>query len=723
MQLKFFPLGWRFWLALGLVPLAWVAAKVPSSAQEMTKMKYPTTKTVEQVDDYHGTKIADPYRWLEDADSPETKAWITAQNEVTDKLLASIPQREQIHRRLTKLWNFPRYSVPFQRLGHYFYSKNDGLQNQAVLYTADSLNGEPRLLLDPNTLSADGTVALSGMALSDDAKRLAYGLAKAGSDWQEWRVRDVATGKDLPDLVEWVKFSNAAWTNDSQGFFYSRFDEPQGENQFTAVNYYQKLYYHKLGDKQSQDTLIYRRDDEKEWGFGGEVTEDGKYLIIDVTKGTDRKNLLFYRDLQTPSAPVVELIKDWHAQYGVVGSDGPVFYVLTDDDAPRYRLVAIDINKPGKENWKTLIPQSEHLLQFASVVGDQFFATYLQDARSVVKRFDLAGQPLGEVALPGIGTAGGFTGRRDDKDTFYSFTGFTTPASIYRFDLASGKSEVFKQPQVDFSPSDFETKQVFYQSKDGTRVPMFITHKKGLVLDGSNPTLLYGYGGFNISLTPSFSVSRMVWMEMGGVYAVPNLRGGGEYGREWHESGMKEHKQNVFDDFITAAEWLIREKYTSPSKLAIAGGSNGGLLVGACMTQRPDLYGAALPAVGVMDMLRFHKYTIGWAWVGEFGSADEAAQFPVLHKYSPLHNLKAGTKYPATLITTADHDDRVVPAHSFKYAAALQAAQGGPAPTLIRIDVSAGHGAGKPTTKMIDEVTDTYSFLIPALGMNVPVEK
>ncbi|BAY61063.1 peptidase S9 prolyl oligopeptidase [Calothrix brevissima NIES-22] len=695
--------------------------RVPSK----TMLTYPPSRKSDRVDNYHGTIVADPYRWLENPDSPETRAWIEAQNQLTFAYLNQIPAQEKIRQRLTKLWNYERYSIPFKEgesLGNnsqerYFYFKNDGLQNQSVLYTLKTLDARPQVLLDPNKLSEDGTVALSGLSISNNSQFLAYSLSTGGSDWQEWKVRNIETGEDLPDQLKWIKFSSASWTNDHQGFFYSRYDEPNEKSQLEDVNYYQKLYYHRLGTPQSADILIYQRPDQKEWGFNGYVTEDGKYLIISVWLGTDSKNLVFYKDLTNPDAEVVELINQFEADYSFIDRDDNIFYFRTDLKAPRGRLIAIDINKPAPEYWQEIIPQATETLEDVSILNNQFVADYLKDAHSQIKIFDIKGKFVREVELPGLGSVNGFDGKRYDTETFYSFTSFTTPGTIYRYDMVTGKSEVFRQPQVDFKPEDYETKQVFYQSKDGTKVPMFITHKKGIKLDGNNPTYLYAYGGFNASMTPSFSVSLLVWMEMGGVYAMPNIRGGGEYGEEWHQAGMKLKKQNVFDDFIAAAEWLIANKYTKSAKLAIAGGSNGGLLVGACMTQRPDLFGAALPAVGVMDMLRFHKFTIGWAWTSEYGSPDNPEEFKALYAYSPLHNIKPGTAYPATLITTADHDDRVVPAHSFKFAAALQAAQAGDAPILIRIETKAGHGAGKPTTKTIEELTDKWAFLVRVLGI------
>ncbi|MBW4634818.1 MAG: prolyl oligopeptidase family serine peptidase [Iphinoe sp. HA4291-MV1] len=682
-------------------------------------LSYPVSPKNNQVDNYHGTLVADPYRLLENPDSKETKTWIDAQNKVTFGYLQEIPTREKIKQRLTKLWDYEKYSIPFKEGNRYFYFKNNGLQNQSVLYTLKTLDAEPKVLLDPNTLSEDGTVALSGTAISEDGNLLAYGLSTAGSDWQEWKVRDVETGINLKDHLKWIKFSGASWTHDSKGFFYSRYDEPNEKTKLEDVNYYQKLYYHKLGTPQSEDLLIYNRLDQKEWGFNGDVTEDGRYLIISVWRGTDPRNLVFYKDLTNPKAEVIELIQEFESSFSFIDHDGSIFYFRTDFDAPKGRLIAIDTKNSASKNWREIIPQAKETLESVSTINNQFVTDYLQDAHSQIKIFDLNGKFIREVKLPSLGSAGGFDGKRNDTETFYLFTSFTTPGTIYRYDMVSGKSTVFRQPKVAFNPDDYETKQVFYKSKDGTKVPMFITYKKGIKLDGNNPTLLSGYGGFNISITPSFSVGSLVWMEMGGVYAVANLRGGGEYGEEWHQAGMKSKKQNVFDDFIAAAEWLITNGYTKSAKLAIAGGSNGGLLVGACITQRPDLFGAALPSVGVMDMLRFHKFTIGWAWTSEYGSPDNQQDFKTLHAYSPLHKLKPGTAYPATLITTADHDDRVVPAHSFKFAAALQAAHTGDVPVLIRIETKAGHGAGKPTTKMIEEIADKWAFLVRTLDMKV----
>ncbi|MHB8519386.1 MAG: prolyl oligopeptidase family serine peptidase [Limisphaerales bacterium] len=742
------------WLIRSTLLTAAVAS-LTGCAHTSSRLHYPVARATNQVDIYHGVAVRDPYRWMEDLDAPPTKEWVEAENKVTFAYLDGIPERAAIKRRLTQLWNYERYGVPFKEGGRYFFTKNDGLQNQAVLYTMTSLDGAPAVLLDPNKLSTDGTVALSGYAISEDGNFMAYGLATAGSDWQEWKVRDVRTGQDLPDLIHWVKFSGASWTKDGKGFFYSRYDEPTDATKLTKANYFQKLYYHRLGTPQAEDRLVYERPDQKEWMFDGSVSDDGRYLVITISQGTDRKNRVFYQDLTKAGAQVVELLNDFDAQYSFIDNHGPVFWFQTDLDAPRGRVIAIDTTAPKRPNWKELIPQSQDSLKGVGTVGGKFVASYLKDARSVVKLFALDGRPTGEVPLPGVGSAGGFSGKRNEWETFYSFTSFTVPGTIYRYDLRTGVSTVFRQPKVDFNPDDYVTRQVFYRSQDGARVPMFVTHRKDLKLNGRNPTYLYGYGGFDISLTPGFSVANVVWMEMGGVYAMANLRGGGEYGEAWHQAGMKLNKQNVFDDFIAAAEWLCGretsgsgsrrnfvagatkfgqftsdqsvakrvdspQRFTGPAKLAIAGGSNGGLLVGACETQRPDLYGACLPAVGVMDMLRFQKFTIGWAWTSDYGSSDNAEDFKALYAYSPLHRIRPGVHYPPTLITTADHDDRVVPAHSFKFAATLQAAQAARAPVLIRIETRAGHGAGKPTTKLIDETADKFGFLVRELKMTLP---
>ncbi len=684
-----------------------------------TALTYPTARRDTTVDDYFGTPVPAPYRWLEDLDSPETKAWVKAENVLSASYLAAIPGREAIRSRLTSLWNYERTDVPVREGGRTFFTRNDGLQPQSVLYVVDFPGAPPRGLLDPNTLSSDGTVALGGWQVSHDGRRVAYALSSGGSDWREWHVRDVGTGRDLPDVVRWSKFSRAAWAPDDSGFYYGRFAQPAEGVALKQANYSQKLYLHKLGTSQAEDALVYERPDHKDWQFGSIVTEDGRYLVIPVRVGTDRRNMVFLRDLRDSLSAVQELLPAFDASYDFIGNDGPVFYLRTDNGAPLGRVIAVDTGNPSPEAWREIIPEQSDTLQGVHLIHETFVATYLANAATAVRLFHIDGTPAGRVALPDLGTAQGFTGRRKDATTFYSFAGFTTPETIYALDLTTGRSTVFEAPGMAFEPAAYVTKQVFYTSKDGTRVPMFVSHKKSVTLDGSNPTLLYAYGGFDISQTPRFSVPRLVWMELGGVWAVANIRGGGEYGEAWHRAGMLKNKQSVFDDFVAAAQWLVDNHYTSAKRLAITGRSNGGLLVGAVLDQRPDLFGAALPAVGVMDMLRFQKFTIGWAWVSEYGSSDDPDMFPVLRAYSPLHNIRPGTHYPPTLITTADHDDRVIPAHSFKYAAALQAAQGGDAPILISIQTRAGHGAGKPTDKKIDEATDELLFLTKSLDVDV----
>ena len=698
-----------------------LASFVVSVFGQEKRMNYVATKKIDQVDEYHGVKVPDPYRWLEDdvRQSKEVAEWVEAQNKLTFSFLESIPQREPIKKRLTELWNYEKFGVPSKVGGRYYYSKNDGLQNQSVLYVLDKLDGEPRVLLDPNSWSKDGTVALAATSFSDDGKYVAYSVAEAGSDWNTWRIMEIDSGRLLADELKWIKFSGVSWTNDSRGFFYSRFDAPKEGAAFQGLNKNQKVYFHRIGTPQSDDVLVFKRPDQPDWGFQTSVTEDGRYLIITTWKGTDDKYRIAYKDLLEPYGMPVDLIENFDNEYSFIGNDGAVFYFQTDLNAPRKRVIAIDTRKPvDPKEFKELIPESKETLVGVNIVANQFVTTYLKDAKTQVKLFRLDGSFVREVDFPGIGSAAGFGGRREDTETFYSFSSFATPSSIFRYDMLTGKSTLFRQTKVKFNPDDYLVEQVFFKSKDGTRVPMFLAYKKGLKKDGSNPTLLYGYGGFSISLTPSFSVARLGWMEMGGIFAMPNLRGGGEYGEEWHQGGTKLNKQNVFDDFISAGEWLIENGYTKTEKLAIQGGSNGGLLVGACMTQRPDLFGACLPAVGVMDMLRFHKFTAGRFWVDDYGSADDPKQFAAIYKYSPYHNVKPGTKYPATMVTTADTDDRVVPGHSFKFAAALQAAQTGDAPNLIRIETRAGHGAGKPTSKIIEEVADQWAFLVKSLKMN-----
>ena len=710
----------RISIAAGLLIVAVIIVSTPLSAQE-NNLVYPATKTVEQTDDFHGTKVEDPYRWLEDdvRTSKDVADWVEAQNKVTFDFLNSIPQRSTIQKRMTELWNFEKIGAPFLRGGRYLFFRNDGLQNQSVLFRQDTLTSEATVLLDPNSWSADGTIALSGSAFSENGRYVAYGVQDAGSDWNTWKIMEIESGKVLDDELKWVKFSGADWTPDSQGFFYARYPQPEEGAAFQSLNTNMKVYYHRVGSPQSSDVLVYERPDHPDWGFQLSVSEDGHYLIITVWVGTDDRYRIVVKDLKEPYGLPYELIDNFDHEYSFIDNDDHVLYFKTNVDAPLRRVIAIDLKKPDRENWKEMIPQTENALDSVGIVGNMFVCDYLKDAKTQVRLHAMDGTFVREVEFPGIGTATGFDGRRKDTETFYSFSSFALPPTTYRYNMITGASTLFRKADVKFNPDDYETSQVFYTSKDGTKVPMFLCHKKGLKLDGSNSTLLYGYGGFNISITPSFSVSRLTWMEMGGVLAVANLRGGGEYGETWHKTGTKQNKQNVFDDFIAAAEWLIENKYTSSKKLAIQGGSNGGLLVGACMTQRPDLFGACLPAVGVMDMLRFHKFTAGRFWTDDYGSADNANEFPALRAYSPYHNLKGGTQYPATLITTADTDDRVVPGHSFKFAAQLQASQSGIAPTLIRIETRAGHGAGKPTAKIIEEAADQWAFLVKTLGMDV----
>ena len=757
----------RSLLSASLLPIV-LAAVV--NAQTPANPAYPAAARGTQVDDYHGTSVADPYRWLENTDSPETKAWVEAENRVSFSYLAGIPERAAIRDRLAKLWDYPKYFAPEKTGDLLFYFENSGLQNQSVLYVRDG-NNPSRVLIDPNTLSTDGTVALSAAEPSLDGKILGYSVSTSGSDWREIRVRNVETGRDTKDTLKWVKFSGITWTKDNKGFFYSGYDAPTSGNTLTNVNRGQRLYYHKLNAPQSSDQIVFEQKDHPDWLYSAKVTNNGTFLIITVHQGTDQRTRLYYIFLEHPKKPridnpLVRLIDRLDAEYEFVHDVGDNFLVRTDLGAPKGRLVSIDINNEQPNHWLTVIPESRDALQSVQVAGGKLVASYLQDAHSTVRiygmpnpndglrgRGQIGGGPggsgpqggqrgrevdnrnprgdrpdpvaapgypfLGEVPLPGIGTVDAINGKPDDDNLYYSFVSYLYPRTVFHYDLKRRVNEVFKAPKLVFDATQYETRQVFYNSKDGTRVPMFVTMKKGTVLDGNAPTILYGYGGFNISETPSFSPGNLVWLEMGGIYAVANIRGGGEYGKEWHEAGMLDRKQNVFDDFIAAAQYLIAQKYTSTPKLAISGGSNGGLLVGAVMTQRPDLFGAALPAVGVMDMLRFQKFTIGWAWTSDYGSSDDPKQFEFLRKYSPLQNIKPGTRYPATLVTTADHDDRVVPGHSFKFAATLQAAQAGPAPVLIRIGTKAGHGAGKPTSKQIDEAADKFAFLVKNLGMKV----
>jgi len=682
---------------------------------------YPETRRSDHTDVYHGMKVSDPYRWLEDdvRESAEVKAWVEAQNKTTFGYLEKLPQREAIRRRVEQLWDYEKVGVYIKEGGKYYYFKNDGLQNQSVLYERASLDAEPEVLLDPNAWSDDGTVALGAFEFSEDGRYMAYAENAAGSDWQTWKVLDVAARKPLDDKLEWVKFSGAEWTQDSKGFFYSRYEQPKQGEAFQKTNLNQKLYYHRVGTPQADDVLVYERPDHPDWGFSATVSSDGRWLVITIWKGTDEKYRVAYKDLSEPYSFPAELISNFDQEYTFLDADGPIFYFQTDHEAPTRRIIAIDTRKPEPENWREVVPAAKETLIASDLIGNVFLCSYLKDAKSQVRIFDLRGEFVREVEFPGIGTATGFYGSRGDTETFYSFSSYAQPPTIYRYDLLTGKSTEVLTTKVPFDFSEYTTEQVFYQSKDGARIPMFLTYRKGMERNGRNPTLLYGYGGFNISITPSFSTTWMSWLDLGGVLAVANLRGGGEYGEEWHQAGTKSNKQNVFDDFISAAEWLIDNKVTSSEKLAIHGRSNGGLLVGAVMTQRPELFGAALPAVGVMDMLRFHQFTAGRFWVDDYGSADDPREFEALYAYSPYHSLRKHSEYPPTMVTTADTDDRVVPGHSFKFAAELQHRQKGDAPVLIRIETSAGHGAGKPTSKQIEELADEWAFLAKHLGMEI----
>lgn len=685
-------------------------------AQQQQTITYPESPKVDTIDNYHGTPIADPYRWLEDDHSPETKAWVDAQNKVTENYLSNIPFRAEIRKRLEELWNYPKNGAPGKHGNYYYFFKNDGLQNQSILYRSATLDGAPEVFLDPNKLSAAGTTALGSMSFSKDGKHFAYLLSKAGSDWQEGFVMDVETRQLLSDKLEWVKFSGLSWKGN--GFYYSRYDKPDEQSKLSKKNEFQKVYYHQLGNPQEKDELIYVDKEHPLRNAGVDVTEDERFLILSTSEGTSGREL-WYRDLQNPAQKEFTLlVKGFANEPDVIDNDGDKLLVRTNHNAPNYKIVLIDPTNPAEASWKVIVPEKKEALQGVGIAGGKLFLSYLKDASTKVYQYDYKGKLEHEVKLPGLGTASGFGGKKEDKEFFYTYTSFITPPAVYKYDIASGVSTLYNKAEVKFNPAQYETKQVFFKSADGESVPVFLSYKKGIRLNGNNPVLLYGYGGFNIAVTPSFSVSNLYFMEQGGIYAVVSLRGGSEYGEAWHKGGMMEKKQNVFNDFIGAAEYLIKAKYTNPGKIAIRGGSNGGLLVGACMTQRPELFKVALPAVGVMDMLRFQKFTIGWAWAVEYGSSDNAEQFKYLLKYSPLHNLKPGTAYPATLITTADHDDRVVPAHSFKFAATLQADNAGPNPTLIRIETQAGHGAGKPTSKMIDEAADIWAFTMYNLGMH-----
>ena len=697
------------------------AAAVAASCSDMKQIKhlpYPETERGDVVDNYFGTEVPDPYRWLEDDNSEATAAWVAAENAVTQDYLSQIPFRGAIRERLTELWNYPKEGAPAKHGDWWYYTYNDGLQNQAVIWRTKEPGTPGEVFLDPNTLSDDGTVALVAMSFSKDGRWFAYSAAASGSDWVEIRVMDTADKSLAADRIEWVKFSGARWAPDSKGFYYSAYDAPK-KSAYSSKNEFQKVYYHELGTPQSADKLVYEDKAHPLRYFSAVPSDDGKWLFIVGSEGTSGNEIL-YKKVSEPKFRT--LLPGFDADYMPVDCKDDALFFVTNEGASNYALKRIELNAPAKV--ATVIPEDgKNLLEGVGTAGGYLFAYYLQDAQNRVRQYDYDGKLVRTVELPAIGTVGGFGGEREDTELYYTLTNYTSPATVYKYDIASGASTLYKAPEVKFDPSQFTTEQVFYTSKDGTRVPMFITYRKGLKRDGKNPCLLYAYGGFQINITPGFTPTTILFIEQGGVYCEANLRGGSEYGEAWHKAGMLENKQNVFDDFIAAAEYLIAEKYTSSDKLAIRGGSNGGLLVGACEVQRPDLYAVCFPAVGVMDMLRYHKFTIGWGWAVEYGSSDNEEQFSYIYKYSPLHNIKEGTKYPATLVTTADHDDRVVPAHSFKFAAAMQHAQAGDAPILIRIESKAGHGAGKPTSKRIDEATDQYAFLFQNIGVPYKVIK
>ncbi|MCE3277885.1 MAG: family peptidase [Bacteroidetes bacterium] len=681
---------------------------------ETAKMNYPVTRKTDSADTYFGTKISDPYRWLEDDKSAETGEWVKAQNKVTFDYLATIPFRDEIKDRLTKIWNFEKVSAPFKKGKRYFFYKNDGIQNQSVLYVQDGLNGKPKLLLDPNTLAADGTASLGGLGVSKDGKYLAYSINRAGSDWSEIYTMEIESGKKLTDEIKWVKFSDIAWKGN--GFYYSAYDAPKGGSELSDKNEFHKVYYHKIGEEQRKDQLVYEDKSSPLRNFAASVSEDEKLLFLYGSESTSGTSLAV-KELDKPSSEFTWLVKNFENNYGVVHNEGNKIYVVTDKGAPKYQLLEIDIHgKPDYENWKKIIPESSDLLESISLCNGKFVAKYLKDVTTRMFIYDMTGKQEKEIKLPGICKVDGFDSDKDDSLAFFSYNTFTAPASIYKYNIVTDQMSIWFKPEIDFKSDDYETKQIFYTSKDGTKVPMFITHKKGIKLDGTNPCFLFGYGGFNSYYSPEFRIDRAVFLENGGIYAIPGLRGGGDYGEDWHKAGIICKKQNVFDDFIAAAEYLIKEKYTSSEKLAIHGRSNGGLLVGAVMTQRPDLAKVAIPTVGVLDMLRYHKFTIGWAWATDYGTSEKKEEFDCLIKYSPLHNLNEA-EYPATLVTTGDHDDRVVPAHSFKFIATLQEKQKGSNPVLVRIDTNAGHGAGKPTSKQIEEYADIWSFVFYNLGM------
>ncbi|HEY5826142.1 MAG TPA: prolyl oligopeptidase family serine peptidase [Cyclobacteriaceae bacterium] len=690
--------------------------------QEQASVKpYPQTKKVDTVNTFFGTEVADPYRWLENDTAKETSDWVAAQNDVTFDYLNHIPFRDSVKKRLEKLYNYERLGAPFKQGEFYYFYKNNGLQNHSVLYRKKGESGTPEIFLDPNTFSKDGTTSLSGVFFTTDGSQLTYLISEGGSDWRKAITIKALDKTVVEDSLRDLKFTGIAWKG-NEGFYYSSYDKPKG-SELSAKTQYHKVYYHKLGTPQKNDLFIFGGEKTPRRYVGAGLTEDERFLIITASTSTTG-NELYVQDLKDPKGKLITLVNNFENNHNVIDNDGSRLIIQTDLNAPNNKIVEVDFSKPTSENWKDIVPETENAMQGVGTAGKKMFVNYLKDAQTLIKQLDYKGKLEREVALPAIGTAGGFGGKAEEKDLYYSFTSFIYPTSIFKYDIASGKSTLYEKPKVDFNPDDYETKQVFYESKDGTKVPMFIVHKKGIELNGKNPTWLYAYGGFGISLTPSFATARIVWLENGGVYAQPNLRGGGEYGEKWHQAGTKLNKQNVFDDFIAAGEFLIKEKYTTPQYLAIAGGSNGGLLVGATMTQRPDLMKVALPAVGVMDMLRYHKFTAGAGWAYDYGTADDSKEmFEYLKKYSPVHALKDSTQYPATMVTTADHDDRVVPAHSFKFAATLQEYHVGNNPVLIRIESKAGHGAGKSISKTIEEQADLYSFAWYNMGVTPPMAK
>lgn len=683
--------------------------------RQSTAITYPETHQDTVTDTYFGTKVPNPYRWMENDTTPEVEAWVKAENEITQQYLAKIPFRESLKQRFTELMTYERFSAPSKKHGKYYYSHHDGKQNQSVMYVKDSLNAEGELLLDPNTLSEDGTVALNSTAISKDGRYMAYAISRSGSDWQEIFVMDLQTRTLTPDHIMWCKFSAAQWCGN--GFYYSAYDAPEEGKEYSNINEYHKIFYHTLGTPQSEDVLVYENRNYPKRFYSCRVSEDDRCLFV-YESGANRGNRLFFKDLTKPASDFRLIADNDDYSYSFFEAVGDTLYFITNENAPMYKVVCTTINQPEKSNWKDLIHENEHVMNACKMMNGHIFVTYLQDASDHAYVYDLRGKRLHEVKLPTLGSVS-FTGSKDEKEIFYTFSSYTYPATIYKYDLCTNTSTLYNAPKVAFTPEDFEVKQVFFSSKDSTMIPMFLIHKKGLVLNGNNPVMLYGYGGFNISLTPSFATTRLPFIEQGGVFAIVNLRGGGEYGEKWHVAGTKMQKQNVFDDFIAAAEYLIQEQYTSIGHIGIMGGSNGGLLVGAVVNQRPELYTVALPAVGVMDMLRYHKFTIGWNWASDYGTSEDSEEmFRYLFAYSPIHNIQnTGTPYPAIMVTTADHDDRVVPAHSFKYAATLQAANTGNAPKLIRIETKAGHGAGKPLSKQIEEWTDMYAFAMYHLGM------